>query len=201
MTLRHADSPVRRRAQGALDRLLQGERAWGGLDVWPSRGGVVHYRLTVYPPGTNARERMLYRLWRAWPLVGGMLWLALMLVFAVFGSASQAFLAATVTIAAATVATAWATRGRPRPRRLTALLVDDVGGRLTAGRFVELRNAFEELEAAELRLRAGRISAVQFEVRWSEVFAGLDAARLAADGVAARMGAGRRRTDARHYEL
>ena len=160
--------------------MLQGDRAWGGLDVRPSRGGVVHYRLTVYPPGTNAHERMLHRIWRSWPVAGGVLWIALMLVFGVFASASQAFWAATVTIAAATAATAWGTRSRPRPRRLTALLVDDAGGRLVAGRFVELRAAFEQLEAAELRRQAGRISAVQFEVRWSEVFAGLNLPQPAA---------------------
>ncbi|WP_375399406.1 DUF6611 family protein [uncultured Amnibacterium sp.] len=184
-----------------VDRLLHGDRAWGGLDVWPSRGGVVRYRLTVYPPGTNARERMLHRMWRAWPLTGGIVWLAIMLVVGSFASAPQALWAATGTIGVATAVTAWLTRGRPRPRTLTALLVDDIGGRLTAGWFVELRNAFEELEATELRLRAGRISAVQFEVRWSEVFAGLDLPRVPSDGARARYGATRSgRTGLRHPE-
>lgn len=39
----------------------------------PVRMGGRAYRLVVYPPGTDGRERWLLRLWRGWPFGGALL--------------------------------------------------------------------------------------------------------------------------------
>jgi hypothetical protein len=46
---------------------------WGSLGGGPVRVGGRHYRLVVFPPGTDDRERWLLRVWRGWPVVGALL--------------------------------------------------------------------------------------------------------------------------------
>jgi hypothetical protein len=46
---------------------------WGSLVGGPVRLGGRHYRLVVYPPGTDERERRLLQTWRWWPGGGALL--------------------------------------------------------------------------------------------------------------------------------
>ncbi len=46
---------------------------WGSLVGGPVRLGGRHYRLVVYPPGTDERERRLLQTWRWWPYGGALL--------------------------------------------------------------------------------------------------------------------------------
>ena len=65
-------SPLRRGWQ----RLLDGERPWGSLDVHPDRFGMTRYRLVVFPPGISEPERRWVRLARGWPMWGALVWVA-----------------------------------------------------------------------------------------------------------------------------
>jgi hypothetical protein len=47
-------------------------RRWGSLAGGPVRFGGRHYRLVVYPPGTDDRERWLLRAAQWWPGGGGL---------------------------------------------------------------------------------------------------------------------------------
>src|SRR5690242_13702116 len=55
-------------------RLLDGDRAWGSLEIHPDRFGLTRYRLVVFPPGINAAERRSVRVARGWPLWGAVVW-------------------------------------------------------------------------------------------------------------------------------
>src|SRR5262245_9921107 len=62
-------------------RLLDGAHPWGSFDAMVGRHGLRRYRLTLLPPGISTTDRRLLRLWRGWPVGGGMLaMLALMLL-------------------------------------------------------------------------------------------------------------------------
>ena len=63
--------PLRR----CSNRLLDGDRVWGSIDVRPGRFGIVHYRLVVFPPGLSRADHRWIRLARGWPLWGLLLWL------------------------------------------------------------------------------------------------------------------------------
>src|SRR3954468_14803853 len=58
-----------------LQRLLDGDRLWGSLDIQPDRFGVTRYRLVVYPPGISESERRRVRVARGWPLWGALVWI------------------------------------------------------------------------------------------------------------------------------
>jgi hypothetical protein len=76
-------------------RLLDGARPWGFFDVMVGRYGLQRYRLVVFPPGINVADRRLLRLWRAWPVGGGLLAvLVAMLIGGVVAPADVTFLVA-----------------------------------------------------------------------------------------------------------
>src|SRR6187551_1478872 len=55
-------------------RLLDGDRAWGSIEIRPDRFGVTRYRLVVFPPGIDDAERRRVRMARGWPLWGALVW-------------------------------------------------------------------------------------------------------------------------------
>ena len=55
-------------------RLLDGDRAWGSIEVRPDRFGVTRYRLVVFPPGISEPERRRVRVARGWPMWGALVW-------------------------------------------------------------------------------------------------------------------------------
>jgi len=55
-------------------RLLDGDHAWGSIEIRPDRFGVTRYRLVVYPPGISDAERRRVRVARGWPLWGALVW-------------------------------------------------------------------------------------------------------------------------------
>ncbi|MFG1930804.1 DUF6611 family protein [Mycobacterium sp. NPDC048908] len=55
-------------------RLLDGDRAWGSMEIRPDRFGVTRYRLVVFPPGITDTERRWVRVARGWPLWGALVW-------------------------------------------------------------------------------------------------------------------------------
>ena len=54
--------------RGVVVRALEGRYRWGDFRVGtPGRTGWVTYRLSVYPPGTNASERRALQFWYSRP--------------------------------------------------------------------------------------------------------------------------------------
>ena len=82
-------------------RLLDGGRTWGSLDVSPSRYGVTRHRLVVFPPGISSDERVLLRLWRAWPIWATLMWLVMeMFLVPAIGSGAAVAISTTVCVSA-----------------------------------------------------------------------------------------------------
>jgi hypothetical protein len=61
-------------------RLLDGAHPWGSFDATVGRYGLRRYRLVIFPPGISTTDRRLLRLWRGWPVGGGMLALLAMML-------------------------------------------------------------------------------------------------------------------------
>lgn len=161
--------PIRRLA-GAAGRwwslMLDGRRAWGLLDISPTRHGVTHYRLIVFPPGINPVERRLLRAWRAWPTWGLALWLlALILLHSVIAPvAALGLTAAYLSVGAMLFCRVAGIRGRVRGLRVVR-----VAGRndpRATARYAELSSLTAALDDADDRLRQGDLSTAGHEAIW-----------------------------------
>ncbi len=151
-------------------------RVWGSFDAYPARYGVARYRLVVFPPGITARERRLLRMWRAWPLWGAVLWVGLQIAGELAGMPETALIAGSmIYIAAGALTFVLADQTRVRVRTLWASTMagydhDDVDRRYSV-----LRVMARALDQADLALEEGRISPLQHEAQWWQVYDVLDA--------------------------
>ena len=146
-------------------RLLDGGHTWGSLQVSPTRYGITRYRLVVFPPGISADDRMLLRIWRAWPTWGMATFLILeILLVPALGAVAALWISATVFLGAGAVfmATTAATRGDVRA--MTAIRQAGVNDPLAAERFVEFYGLAHALVEADGRLAAGEIQPVEHEL-------------------------------------
>ncbi|MGV0744919.1 DUF6611 family protein [Mycolicibacterium sp. XJ870] len=157
--------------QRCRERLLDGARAWGSVEIRPGRFGIVQYRLVVYPPGLSRSERRWVRLARGWPVWGILLWLLCeiwlsgsMAPWAAFGVSTA--VSAGAGIAAA--AMAGEARGRVRSLVVTTMAgYDDPETRASRDRLDELAAALLE---ADDRLARQEISVVDHELSWWRVY-------------------------------
>ena len=155
-------------------------RVWGSFDAYPARYGVARYRLVAFPPGITATERRMLRVWRGWPLWGAALWLGLQIGGALAGMPETALIGGTmIYIAAGALTFALAGEPRVRVRTLWATTIagyghDDADADADR-RYSVLRMLARELDQADLDLEEGRISPLQHEARWWQVYNVLDA--------------------------
>ena len=155
-------------------------RVWGSFDAYPARYGVARYRLVVYPPGITVRERRMLRMWRAWPLWGAALWVGSQIAGELAGIPETALIAGSmIYIAAGAMTFVLADQTRVRVRTLWASTMagygfnadhDDVDRRYSV-----LRVMARALDQADLALEEGRISPLQHEAQWWQVYDVLDA--------------------------
>jgi len=154
-----------------LRRLLDGERTWGSLEISASRYGVTRYRLVVFPPGISRDERVVLRLWRAFPVWGVATWLLADVVLMNVVSPGQALAFATGTCAAVgAVMMALAGHTRHRVRALTVVRMVGVNDPLAGPRLDEMRTLTERLTNADARLAAGELSTVEHEAEVWRVY-------------------------------
>ncbi|MHC9291869.1 DUF6611 family protein [Mycobacterium sp. LTG2003] len=160
------------------ERLLDGTRPWGTVEIRPGRFGIVQYRLVVYPPGLSRSEHRWLRLARGWPVWGFVLWLLCQIMltgtmtpWAVFGVSAAA------AIGAGAVAFAMAGEARTRVRGMlvtTMIGYPDATAQANRDRLAELAAVL--LEADE-RLSHGDISVVEHELIWWQVYDELELTR------------------------
>ncbi len=149
---------------------------WGSFDSYPARYGVARYRLVVFPPGITVRERRMVKVWRSWPLWGAALWLVLQLAGEMTGMSATALIAGTMLyIAAGAITFAVAGETRMRVRTLWAVKIAGLGDDEADPQYSHLRLMARALVHADLDLLDGRISAVEHEARWWQVYDLLDA--------------------------
>lgn len=154
---------------------MNNARVWGSFDIYPARYGVGRYRLVVFPPGITAGERRMLRVWRAWPLWGAALWLSLQVAGAAAGMPETALIGGTmIYIAAGALTFALSGENRLRVRTSWATTIAGYGHHEVDGQYARLRVLARALDQADLDLEDGRISALQHEARWWQVYDALD---------------------------
>jgi len=146
-------------------RLLDGGHTWGSLQVSPTRYGITRYRLVVFPPGISADDRMLLRIWRAWPTWGMATFLILeILLVPALGAVAALWISATVFLGVGAVVMAMTAATRGGVRTMTAVRRAGVHDPLAAEQFVEFYGLAHALIEADGRLTAGEIQPVEHEL-------------------------------------
>lgn len=134
-----------------------------GRTLWSSR------TLVVFPPGTNARERLLLRALHVWGAAGAVP--ALCVMAAVHGSALWGTLVAAALYGSGFVVLRRATRRtRPAVRTLTVTTFHGGGRPRGHGDARLLATSLDALVVYERAALAGTISAVEFELLWADVW-------------------------------
>ena len=157
-----------------LLRAAAGREPWGRLELWPSRYGYAHYRLTVYPPGTSLAERAWLRVWGATPYVGAALALVVVCGAVCVVDLGDAIAAAVLVEFAAIGSVGWRTR-RLRPWVHTRQgATEHLGRRLVEhGDMALITASWNRLAAADGDLAAGLLTATEHELVWASVWATL----------------------------
>jgi hypothetical protein len=137
----------------------------------PGEYGTVRYRLVVFPPGVTVVERRLLRLSQAWPAWGAVLWLvsevglsSALRPWAAFGISTMAYLG----IEAALIGRVGALR--PQVRKLSIELIAGYTDRRSAAIYAEIKAVVNMLTKADAMRTRGRISAIDYEAAWWQVY-------------------------------
>jgi hypothetical protein len=155
----------------AWSRVLDGERAWGSLDVWPSRFGITRYRLVVFPPGLIPVERRLLRLWRIWPAWGAVLWIAMELVLgSVLAGWTALAVSTTVYLGVGVAALVLSGNLRSEVRTLSATVAGAPGDPQSSPGRAELELLAGLLLRADELHEQGKLSAIGQEAVWWDVY-------------------------------
>ena len=155
-------------------RRLDCRRAWGSLDIYPSRHGVSRYRLVVFPPGISGDERRFLRWWRSWPIWGSVLWVVSEIVLS-NAMTPVASLAISTMLYLGTGAIAFALAGaaRTQVRTLSAIRMNGYTDTEIETQFTKLRSLACALTDADRRRAEGTLSAVDHEALWWRVYEGM----------------------------
>jgi hypothetical protein len=171
------DDPARptRRAGRAADRwwslILDGRRAWGSLDIAPTRLGVTHYRLTVFPPGLDPVERRMLRAWRAWPTWGAVCWLLGQLALGSVATPAADFVVSTaVYLGIGAVLFGRVCGVRSQVRGLCVVRIAGYADPRAEALYAELCSLTAALDDADARLQQGLLPAAGHEAAWWQVY-------------------------------
>jgi hypothetical protein len=144
---------------------------WGSMQVRPEPYGIVWYKLSVYPPGTDAQTRRWLRAREAWGGAGLVCAVATaILLMIVLPPAVALALALGLYAIAWVVFNRHAGAARRRTRRLIAM---DYGARSTREEVqlrTRLRGIASTLVDADRSLHAGRITPAEHELVWAAAF-------------------------------
>jgi hypothetical protein len=126
-----------------------------------------HYRLSVYPPGTNLSQRRALTFRRRWPWVG----IVVGILVAIATTSDWGFLLGAAVYAGGFLVAAWMTSQiRPQIRKLHVSVAVAGGAREVFGdaeQFTKASGALAELDRA---LEDQEITPVQYELGWAAVY-------------------------------
>jgi hypothetical protein len=153
-------------------RLLDGAHPWGSFDATVGRYGLRRYRLVIFPPGISATDRRLLRLWRGWPVGGGMLaMLAMMLLPGAVASPGITLVVVAATYVGVGVVLFARTAGvRTGLRAMSVILLAGDPGPREATSFAEWGVLVDLLTTADDKLAAGTIAPAQHEALWWQAY-------------------------------
>jgi hypothetical protein len=167
--------PVSAVVREVLHTVTDGSHRWGVYEsttpLSMRRNGWGRFVLTVYPPGTNLRERRAITFHRRWPAWGGMiLSLTAMIAASLEPFAITMIPFALVYAAGILIGFVKTRRLRSHTRRLT-VAVASLGGLPEVIGDAELLNAsVRSLVDIDLQLQLGNLTPVEHEVGWGRVY-------------------------------
>ncbi len=152
-------------------RLSDGEHLWGTVDVSPANRSVwSRTHVTVYAPGTNSAERRRLRLLHAWPALGALLGLLLMVALRDI-PAWTGFGAGIGLYAAGFWPLLQSTKRLRRANRHIRVSMVDLGDHYERiGDLPLLRASLRILTHMDDALRRGALTPVEYEARWATVY-------------------------------
>jgi hypothetical protein len=152
-------------------RLLDGERPWGSIDVHPDRFGMTRYRLVVFPPGISESERRRVRLARGWPMWGALVWVTCeVLLTQVTGPWTALALSTATVIVAGLIVTSMSGTQRAQVKTMAAVVNAGYHDPQSEARRDKLGRLALMLIDADERLGHGEISAADHELTWWRVY-------------------------------
>ncbi|MFY9921130.1 MAG: DUF6611 family protein [Mycobacterium sp.] len=161
-------------------QLLDGENRWGYVRIQIDRFGVTRYRLVVYPPGLSDEERRRLRIWRGAPIWGAALWVLSEIVLQqLVGPWTALALSTGVVVILAVVALARAGDMRGMVRGICVVTVPGHTDSDTIAARTKLAALAEALLAADERVDEERMSPLDHEALWWQVYEELAPARSA----------------------
>lgn len=168
-------------ARSRLERALEGRYLWGDFRVsTPGRTGWTSYRLTVYPPGTNAPERRALQFWYSWPVLGALICL---IAFPSIGNrfGPAILIPASTVLYVGGLLLGWARTRRLRPRVVVLSVAQfaEAGGIQTLGDLTTLRAAVNRLDAMDAQRADGHLDELDYEHEWWSVYETVRAERVA----------------------
>ncbi len=158
-------------------QLLDGENRWGFVRIQIDRFGVTRYRLVVYPPGISDVQRRRLRIWRGAAVWGAALWVLSEIVLQQLIGPWTALAVSTggvLALAALTMANAGETRTMVRSMGVVTMPgLTDVA---TMHSREELLAMAMTLSAADERVEEERMSPLDHEALWWQVYEKIDPA-------------------------
>ena len=149
-------------------RLLDGAHVWGSFDAMVGRYGLRRYRLVVFPPGISGADRRLLRLWRGWPVGGGLLAMLAVMLLGEAASSARTTLgaAATAYLGVGAVLFVVTAGVRPGVRSISLILLAGELDSCDRRRYAEWETLVDLLTRADSIVKAGAIDSTQHEALW-----------------------------------
>jgi hypothetical protein len=152
-------------------RLLDGDRAWGSIEIRPDRFGVTRYRLVVFPPGITESERRRVRVARGWPLWGALAWVFCEIWLSHTTGPWTALVSSTALyLGLGLAATISAGDPRRQVRSIGATVMAGNPDPVSSARRARLESLASTLIEADELLARGEISATTHEMAWWRVY-------------------------------
>jgi hypothetical protein len=165
--MRTGSGPVHR----GWSRLLDGDRAWGSLEIRPDRFGLTRYRLVVFPPGISDAERRRVRVARGWPLWGAVVWvLCEICLTQVTGPWTAVAISTTVYAGLGVVTTTRAGDQRKQVRTIFAMAMAGQPDPVASALVHKVKHLASILLEADDLLARGEISPTAHEMMWWRVY-------------------------------
>jgi len=152
-------------------RLLDGDRAWGSIEIRPDRFGVTRYRLVVFPPGISDDERRRVRVARGWPVWGALVWVCCEVWLSDLTGPLTALVTSTaIYLGLGVVATTRAGDARRQVRTIGVMVMAGHHDPLSSVLLHKLDSLAGALLEADELLARGEISATAHEMTWWRVY-------------------------------
>jgi hypothetical protein len=162
-------------------RLLDGDRAWGSIEVRPDRFGVTRYRLVVFPPGISESERRRVRVARGWPMWGALVWVFCEISLSDLTGPVTALVTSTaIYLGLGLVATTEAGDARRHVRTMGVMLMAGHHDPVSTAILHKLDTLAGALLEADELLARGEIPVTTHEMTWWRVYNQMDPANVAA---------------------